>query len=124
MMGNSLSSLGLGSRSDSLFECCNGVVDPITLFSVLGAIVGVTIWLRQAIIDSVSVGRKRKRSIERLPRPNDLLQSDANQSLQNQLQGLLVLLAPSLAEDYNFYNAVITGRQIVMYFLCMETCSG
>ena len=121
-MGNSLSSLGLGSRSDSLFECCNGVVDPITLFSVLGAIVGVTIWLRQQIIDNVSVGRKKKRSITGLPRPNNLLQSDVSQSLQNKLQSLLVLLPPSLADEYNFYNVIITGRQIIMYLLCMETC--
>ena len=136
MMGSALSSLGLGSSDsassasssyNSVLECCDGVVDPITLLSVLGAIIGLTIWLRQQVIDNVkkAVGRrKRKRSIESLPQANNLPQSQANESLPYQLHNLLVLLSPPILDEYNFYNVIITGRQIIMYFLCMEIYYG
>ena len=61
-MGSLLSTLGLGSDSsssgssyNSILQCCDGVVDPLTLLAVLGSIIGLTVWLRQAIIDNVKI---------------------------------------------------------------------
>ena len=67
-MGSLMSILGLGGGSgnsgssgyNSVLECCDGVVDPLTLLAVLGSIIGLTVFLRQAIIDKV-VGRKRRK---------------------------------------------------------------
>ena len=70
-MGSLLSTLGLddllgsGSSNGSLgynneLQCCPGVVDILTLLSVLAAIIGVTVFLRQAIIDTVPVGRRKR----------------------------------------------------------------
>ena len=69
-MGSALSTLGLGDNNNgdkgifnsgynNELHCCDGVVDPLTLLTVLGAIVGLTFYLRQLIIDNV-VGRKRR----------------------------------------------------------------
>ena len=56
--GNSLS---YGSES----QCCNGVVDPISLFSTIGALAAASLFLRQAVIDNMIMGmtkRKKRRS--------------------------------------------------------------
>lgn len=76
-MGSVLSSLGLndlfgGNNNNAIgysasqgyndaLSCCEGVVDPLTLLSVLGTIIGATVWFRQVIIDNVKMGRKRQR---------------------------------------------------------------
>lgn len=45
-------------------QCCERVVDPISLLTVIGAIAGLTWFMRQAVIDNmIAAGRKRKRSI-------------------------------------------------------------
>ena len=43
-------------------ECCQGVVDPLTLLVILTAIAGVTVFLRQVVIDNLP--KKRKRSVD------------------------------------------------------------
>ena len=56
--GNSLS---YGSES----QCCDGVVDPISLFSTIGALAAASLFLRQAVIDNMIMGmtkRKKRRS--------------------------------------------------------------
>ena len=47
----------------SELECCRGVVDPITLLSLLAAIAGITLFLRQAVINKIT-GRRKKRFVE------------------------------------------------------------
>ena len=72
-MGSLLSTLGLddlfgnnnsgsthGSGYNNILHCCDGVVDPLTLLAVLGSIVGLTLFLRQAIIEKVMAGRRRR----------------------------------------------------------------
>ena len=58
---------GLGSFGSSVFEqqqCCNPVVDPISLLTTIGAIGAVSAFLRQAVIDNmVAPPRRRKRSL-------------------------------------------------------------
>ena len=87
-MGSLLSTLGLGSSDgsssssyNSMLQCCDGVVDPLTLLAVLGAIIGLTLFLRQAIIDKIPKSKRRKREIESLPQMYNLPQSDADQNL-------------------------------------------
>ena len=73
-MGNSLSGL-LGGNSGnqqgnslsygSESQCCDGVVDPISLFSTIGALAAASLFLRQAVIDNMIMGmtkRKKRRS--------------------------------------------------------------
>ena len=45
-------------------ECCPGVVDPFTLLGVLGGIAGLTLGLRQLVIDNIMMARRRRRSVE------------------------------------------------------------
>ena len=40
-------------------ECCPGVVDPLTLLTILAAIAGATLLLRQLAIDNIT-GRKKR----------------------------------------------------------------
>ena len=65
-MGNLL---GLGGNSGSSAfgygpetQCCEAVVDPITLLVSIGAIAGVSLFLRQAVIDFMVMmaGRKKR----------------------------------------------------------------
>ena len=56
-------------------------MDPLTLLAVLGSIIGLTVWLRQAIIDNVKMGRK-KREIHSPPQICNLLQSNPNEPNQ------------------------------------------
>ena len=72
-MGNILGSLGGGSGGSGGLsgsfsglggqQCCDPVVDPITLVTVIGAIAGLSLWLRQAVIDFMISGGKKKRSL-------------------------------------------------------------
>ena len=43
-------------------ECCQGVVDPLTLATILATVAGVTYFLRQTAIDNLP--KKKKRSAE------------------------------------------------------------
>ena len=45
---------GFGGQS----QCCDAVVDPITLLTVIGAIAGLALFLRQAVIDNNINGGK------------------------------------------------------------------
>ena len=58
---------GLGTLGSFGFEeqqCCNPVVDPISLLTTIGAIAAVSAFLRQAVIDNmVAPPRRRKRSL-------------------------------------------------------------
>ena len=110
-MGSLLSTLGLGSDSsssgssyNSILQCCDGVVDPLTLLAVLGSIVGVTVFLRQAIIDKVSVGR-RKREVD------PVVQSNRNKP--NQIYDHYTFIIKSVRsslEDDNLYKIIKSGR--------------
>ena len=41
-------------------QCCEGVVDPISLLTVIGAIAGLSWFMRQAVIDNmIAAGKKR-----------------------------------------------------------------
>ena len=70
-MGNSLGGNSLGGMSGSFSgygsqtQCCDGVVDPISLLVTIGAIAGLAQFLRQAVIDAMvmmGAGRQLKRS--------------------------------------------------------------
>jgi len=40
-------------------QCCQGVVDPLTLLAVIGGIAGITYILRQTVINKIT-GRKKR----------------------------------------------------------------
>ena len=44
-------------------ECCERKVDVITLVTVIGAIAALSLFLRQAVIDNMITGGKKKRSL-------------------------------------------------------------
>ena len=123
-MGSLLSTLGLGSDSsssgssyNSILQCCDGVVDPLTLLAVLGSIIGLTVWLRQAIIDNVMM-RRRKREIHSMPRLHNLLQSNPNE--QDQINDIYELIATSigiLLEEDNYNEIIKAGRQYTSSFI-------
>ena len=56
---------GYGAHAVSALdeECCPGVVDPFTLFGVLGGIAGLTIGLRQLVIDNIMTVRRRRNAV-------------------------------------------------------------
>ena len=70
-MGNSLGGL-LGGNSgnqqgNSLgygpeLQCCDAVVDPLTLLSTIGAIAAASFVLRQGVIDYEIMGKRKRRS--------------------------------------------------------------
>ena len=70
IISSSLGSLGLGDSNsassntygynNNVLQCCPGIVDPLTLFAVVGSIIALTFFLRQAIIDKVMAGRRRR----------------------------------------------------------------
>ena len=50
-------------------DCCEAKVDIITLITALGAIAGLSLWLRQQVIDfmiMMATGRKKRSSISHL----------------------------------------------------------
>ena len=67
-MGNSLDSLGgggnSGGSSGAMYgygpeeQCCDAVVDIVSLLAAIGAIGAVSLFLRQAVIDNMIKGRK------------------------------------------------------------------
>ena len=60
--GNGFGNLGFGSESS---QCCDPVVDPISLLTTVGAIGAISAFLRQAVIDNmVMMRRRKKRSFE------------------------------------------------------------
>ena len=71
-MGNSLGGNSLGGGMSGSFaggyggsqtQCCDAVVDPISLLVTIGAIAGLAQFLRQAVIDAmVMMGGRKKRS--------------------------------------------------------------
>ena len=123
-MGSLLSTLGLGSDSsssgssyNSILQCCDGVVDPLTLLAVLGSIIGLTVWLRQAIIDNVMM-RRRKREIHSIPQIHNLLQANPNE--QDQINNIYELIATSigiLLEEDNYNEIIKAGRQYTSSFI-------
>ena len=123
-MGSLLSTLGLGSDSsssgssyNSILQCCDGVVDPLTLLAVLGSIIGLTVWLRQAIIDNVMM-RRRKREIHSMPRIHNLLQSNPKE--QDQINDIYELISTSigiLLEEDNYNEIIKAGRQYKSSFI-------
>ena len=140
-MGSLLSTLGLGSDSsssgssyNSILQCCDGVVDPLTLLAVLGSIIGLTVWLRQAIIDNVKKGRM-KREIHPFPQIHykyikmgrkkreihNLLQANPNE--QNQINDIYELISTSigfLLEEDNYNEIIKAGRQYKKVALQVE----
>ena len=68
-MGNSLGGNSLGGMSGSFggygsqTQCCEPVVDPISLITTIGGIAALSLYLRQAVIDfMIKMGRRKKRS--------------------------------------------------------------
>ena len=56
------SSRNFGGLSGSGYgqQCCEGVVDPISLLTVIAAIAGLSWFMRQAVIDNmIAAGKKR-----------------------------------------------------------------
>ncbi len=41
-------------------QCCEPVVDPLSLLAALGAIAALSLFLRQAVIDNMITGRKKR----------------------------------------------------------------
>lgn len=59
--GNGLGGYGFGPD----LQCCDAVVDPISLLTTIGAIAAASVFLRQAVIDNMVMGMtRRKRSFE------------------------------------------------------------
>ena len=56
---NSGNNLGYGFGQE--LQCCDAVVDPISLLTTIGAIGAVSAFLRQAVIDNMVMMRRRKR---------------------------------------------------------------
>jgi hypothetical protein len=48
---------GIGTE----LQCCDPVVDPISLLTTIGAIAALALFLRQAVIDNTIMGRKKRR---------------------------------------------------------------
>ena len=63
-MGNSLGGSSGGGYGSQL-QCCDAVVDPLSLLTAIGAIAALSLFLRQAVIDNnIMGGRKRKKRSE------------------------------------------------------------
>ena len=63
--GGSTYRSGLEAYGYEETQCCEGIVDPISLLTTLGAIAAVSLFLRQAVIDfKIKAARRRKKSLE------------------------------------------------------------
>lgn len=68
-MGSSLSNaLGAGSAGNDLgygqeLQCCEAVVDPVSLLATIGTIAATSLFLRQAVIDFMVMGGRRRRDL-------------------------------------------------------------
>ena len=123
-MGSTLSSLGLGSSGNnngmsgygSALTCCDGVVDPLILLSVLGAITALTVWLRQQIIDKVMMDRRRRRK-KRHSGHNSFLdkyigpQNETKESLNNHLIHFVDSFMLLHGGNEEFSDLLINGRK-------------
>ena len=60
-------------------SCCEPKVDAITLLTVIGAIAGLSLFLRQAVIDNmIAAGKKKKkRSLEFVFKGNNTFDFDS-----------------------------------------------
>ena len=77
--GNGLGGYGFGPD----LQCCDEVVDPISLLTTIGAIAAASVFLRQAVIDNMVMGMTRKkRSFQ------EQLKSVVDQSKRNQVTDL------------------------------------
>ncbi len=57
-MGDMASMYGYGPE----LQCCDAVVDPLSLLGTIGAITALSLFLRQAVIDNnITGGKKRKK---------------------------------------------------------------
>ena len=69
LLGGSSSNGGLGQATNYGYgpelQCCDAVVDPVSLFSTIGAITAISLFLRQAVIDNnvMGNGKRKKRSV-------------------------------------------------------------
>ena len=64
--GNSGGSSGYGQNSGNYgkgpeLQCCDPVVDPISLLTTIGGIAALSLFLRQAVIDFMVMMRRRKK---------------------------------------------------------------
>ena len=63
--GNSATSASFDyGYSQQVSGCCDSVVDPISLLTVIGGIAGLSLWLRQAVIDFNIMGGRKKRYLD------------------------------------------------------------
>lgn len=77
--GNGLGGYGFGPD----LQCCDEVVDPISLLTTIGAIAAASVFLRQAVIDNMVMGMtRRKRSFQ------EQLKSVVDLSKRNQVTDL------------------------------------
>ena len=77
--GNGLGGYGFGPD----LQCCDEVVDPISLLTTIGAIAAASVFLRQAVIDNMVMGMtRRKRSFQ------EQLKSIVDLSKRNQVTDL------------------------------------
>ena len=60
--GNNSSRQGTNYGFEPELQCCDSVVDPVSLLSTIGAITAISLFLRQAVIDNNVMGRRKKRS--------------------------------------------------------------
>ena len=113
-----MSILGLGGDSgsgssgyNSILECCDGVVDPLTLLAVLGSIIGLTVFLRQAIIDKVP-GRKkrRKREFSSVPQMYNLLMNETDEHKKYELYQSIFQIVSRMLEGDNYFDMAFAGR--------------
>ena len=121
-----MSILGLGgdnggggsSSYNSILECCDGVVDPLTLIGTLGAIVGLTVFLRQAIIDKIPMARKRRRrEVLSLAQIYNHPKSADDQTIKHQLYESVVSLGTHLLDEDNFHDIITSGRKYLLSIL-------
>ena len=121
-MGSLMSILGLGGGSgnsgssgyNSVLECCDGVVDPLTLLAVLGAIIGLTFFLRQAIIDKVVGRKRRKREINSVSQMYNLLALENDDSKRHELYKSLFQIVSRMFEGDNFFQMAFAGRLLLI----------
>ena len=125
-MGSLMSILGLGGGSgnsgssgyNSVLECCDGVVDPLTLLAVLGAIIGLTVFLRQAIIDKVVGRKRRKRELSSVPLMYNQLAIENDKSKNYELYQSILRTFSQILEDDNFFEMAFAGRLLPNILIC------
>jgi len=91
---------GYGGGYGGFIECCQGVVDPLLLLSIIAALAGLTYWLRLQVVTFIT-GKKR-RSFDHL-QATHLLGNFADHQPTNLLESFLVdsLASGSLLNQLN-----------------------